>query len=51
MALEEHAREQTTVVDKSVFPAADYEMTIRDQVVRPYADGDTGAWTSACCSS
>jgi len=27
MSLEEKIREQTTVVDKSVFPNADYEMS------------------------
>jgi len=45
MALEEKARQQTTVVDKSVFPTDDYEMSVRDKVVRPSADGDSGAIT------
>jgi len=45
MSLEEKIREQTTVVDKSVFPNADYEMSVRDYVVRPSADGDSGAIT------
>ena len=45
MSLEYKEREQTTVADKSAFPAADYEMSVRDYVVRPSADGDSGAWT------
>ena len=36
---EQHYRE---VVDKYVNPIDDYEMTTRDYVVRPSADGDTG---------
>lgn len=45
MALEEKGREQTIVVHKSVFPVANYEMDVRDYVVRPAADGNTGAFT------
>jgi hypothetical protein len=36
---EQHYRE---VVDKYVNPEASYDMTTRDYVVRPSADGDTG---------
>lgn len=45
MALEEKAREQDTVVDKAAFPATTYEMSERDQVVRPIAAPGGGAWT------
>lgn len=39
---EQHYRE---VVDKYVNPNADYQMTTRDYVVRPSADGDSGPIT------
>lgn len=39
---EQHYRE---VVDKYVNPNDDYQMTSRDYVVRPSADGDSGAIT------
>jgi len=39
---EQHYRE---VVDKYANPEADYQMTTRDYVVRPGADGDTGPIT------
>lgn len=39
---EQHYRE---VVDKFVNPNADYQMSSRDYVVRPSADGDSGAIT------
>ena len=45
MSLEYKGREQTTVADKSVFPIADYEMSVRDYVVRPAANGLSGAIT------
>jgi len=45
MSLEEKIKEQTTVVDKSVFPNADYEMSVRDYVVRPSADETSGPIT------
>jgi len=45
MSLEYKGREQTTVADKSVFPVADYEMSVRDYVVRPAANGLSGAFT------
>lgn len=43
--LENKPREQTTVADKSVFPIVDYEMSVRDYVVRPAANGLSGAIT------
>ena len=39
---EQHYRE---VVDKYVNPNANYQMTTRDYVVRPSADGDSGSIT------
>ena len=33
---------QDTVVDKYHAPNADYEMNVRDYVLRPSADGDSG---------
>lgn len=39
---EQHYRE---VVDKYIDPAADVQMTTRDYVVRPSADGDSGPIT------
>lgn len=46
MALEDRgAQHDKVVVDKYVNPNADYQMTTRDYVVRPSADGDSGAIT------
>ena len=44
MALEDKgAQHDKEVVDKFADPEATYQMTTRDYVVRPSADGDTGA--------
>lgn len=46
MSLEDRfAQHDKVIVDKYVNPAADYYMTTRDYVVRPAADGDSGAFT------
>jgi len=46
MALEDRgAQHDKIVVDKYVNPIAAYQMTTRDYVVRPAADGDTGPFT------
>jgi len=45
MSLENKHREQTTVADKSAFPRANYEMSVRDYTVRPIADALSGPWT------
>jgi hypothetical protein len=46
MSLEDRfAQHDKVIVDKYVNPAADYYMTTRDYVVRPTADGDSGAFT------
>ncbi len=46
MALEDRgAQHDKEIVDKYVNPGADYQMTTRDYVVRPSADGDSGPWT------
>jgi len=46
MALEDRgAQHDKVVVDKYVNPVANYQMTTRDYVVRPSADGDTGPFT------
>lgn len=46
MGLEDRGSEhQREVVDKYANPEADYQMTTRDYVVRPGADGDTGPIT------
>ena len=45
MSLEDKHREQTTVVDKSVFPVANYTMSVRDYVVRPSATPASGPFT------
>src|SRR4030042_3649025 len=46
MALEDRgAQHDKVVVDKYVNPAADYYMSTYDYVVRPAADGDSGAFT------
>jgi len=45
MGLEEKHRGQTTVVDKNVYPVADYEMSLRDYVMRPSADAESGPFT------
>jgi len=43
--LERNSEQHNQVVDKYVNPIASYQMTVRDYVVRPSADGDTGAIT------
>ncbi len=43
MSLEKRYLEQDTVMDKFHAPNADYEMSVRDYVLRPSADGDSGA--------
>lgn len=43
--LEDKAKQHRQVVDKYHSPNADYEMTTRDYVLRPYANGDSGAIT------
>ena len=43
--LEDNAAQHKEVVDKYVNPNADYQMTTRDYIVRPSADGDSGAIT------
>jgi len=45
MSLEKRYIEQDTVIDKFVAPIADYSMTVRDYVLRPEADEDSGAIT------
>jgi|SRR6056297_151657 len=45
MGLEKRFMEQDAVLDKFVAPNEDYEMTVRDYVLRPSADGDSGAIT------
>ena len=46
MALEDRgAQHDKIIVDKYHDPAADYEMTSRDYVLRPSADGDSGPIT------
>lgn len=46
MSLEDRfAQHDKVIVDKYVNPAADYYMTTRDYVVRPAADGVSGAFT------
>jgi hypothetical protein len=46
MALEDRgAQHDKVIVDKYVNPAADYQMTTRDYVVRPSADVFSGPWT------
>jgi hypothetical protein len=46
MGLEQNNEQQyREVVDKYVNPNADYQMTTRDYVVRPSADGDSGPIT------
>ena len=46
MSLEDRsAQHDKEVVDKFANPEANYQMTTRDYVVRPSADGDTGAIT------
>ncbi len=43
MSLEDRgAQHDKVTVDKYHDPGADYEMTTRDYVMRPYANGDTG---------
>lgn len=45
MSLEDRgAQHDKVVVDKYVNPAADYQMTTYDYVVRPSADGVSGPW-------
>lgn len=39
------AQHDKVIVDKFVNPEADYQMTVRDYVVRPAADTDTGPIT------
>ena len=39
------AQHDKIIVDKYVNPNADYQMTTRDYVVRPSADGNSGPWT------
>jgi hypothetical protein len=43
--LENRSEQHHQVVDKFVDPIANYQMSTRDYVVRPSADGDTGAIT------
>lgn len=45
MALEDRgAQHDKVIADKYHDPAAAYEMTTRDYVMRPSADGDSGPW-------
>lgn len=45
MALEDRGAQHDKIpVDKYHDPAAAYEMTTRDYVMRPSADGDSGPW-------
>ena len=46
MSLEDRGKQHDKIpVDKYHDPNADYTMTTRDYVMRPSADGDSGAWT------
>jgi len=45
MLEDKFAQHDKVIVDKTVFPDDDYEMSTRDYVVRPSADGDSGPYT------
>lgn len=45
MAREDRYKQHDLGMDKYIAPGANYQMTARDYVVRPSADGDSGAIT------